>query len=358
MRVLQVHKDFEPHLGGGGTARHIHGLGTALAAHGCEVRVIAPKPEAISSPYATYAATRTQFWQHIKWADVVHVHGARSSYAFAAALVSKALGKPFFYTPHAYYDNGSELNAFAKRRWDGTAERFLLRECHTTFLLTDAWRAVLASRGLPLDRTAIIPNCVTGSELAIKNLGTAVSKLDGSPAILSVGRLDPVKRLGDVVTALARPELAKAHLHIVGKGPERDSLEALALALGVKNRVTLHGFASDEEVSRMATGADVFVLASEQEGLPTVLLEMLIAKLPIACSRIPGNLAIATVAGVKAHFEVGDIASMAVALRDAATIPVSADAIAAIMKEFTWENRARDILNHYESALHPQRQAA
>jgi glycosyltransferase involved in cell wall biosynthesis len=350
VRVLQVHKDFEPYQGGGGTARHIHGLGTALVGHGCTVRVIAPAPEDVQKPYSTVAATRGDFAGHIKWADVVHVHGARSSYAAVAAVKAKMAGKPFFYTPHAYYDNGTPLNNFAKKIWDRTAEKFLLEAGAKTFLLTPVWREVLSARGISMKNTAIIPNCVTGAELSGKPQGPDIVRLVGAPSILSVGRLDPVKRLRDVITALTRPELSTAHLHIVGKGSERDGLAGLAQSLGVASRVTLHGFVSDADVLRMVGGADLFILASEQEGLPTVLLEMLIAELPIACSRIPGNMAIASVAGVTTTFEVGDTAGMAAAIQNAASSTVSAGAIKALRDEFTWEKRAGDILAIYRAA--------
>lgn len=358
MRVLQVHKDFEPLQGGGGTARHIHGLSKALVEHGCEVRVIAPLPEQIVTPYVSIPASRLQFWQHMRWADVVHVHGARSSYAVAGALASKAAGKPFFYTPHAYYDNGTAFNAFTKKNWDATAERFLLAEASCTFLLTDVWRDVLKQRGLPIDKTAIIPNCVTGAELAVTAMRGSAQKLTGSPAILSVGRLDPVKRLRDVVAALQLPELALAHLHIVGKGSERAAIEQCAADLGIGNRITLHGFVQDDDVAKMVAGSDVFILASEQEGLPTVLLEMLIGRLPIACSRIPGNMAIANVAGVTTHFDVGDHAGLARAVTYASQSIVSDESISALRREFTWEERAEDILDFYKSAAHPRQKAA
>ena len=68
MRVLQIHKDFQPLLGGGGTARHIHGLARALAGKGCDVRVVAPDAEDIQAPYTTARASHHELAPHLAWA--------------------------------------------------------------------------------------------------------------------------------------------------------------------------------------------------------------------------------------------------------------------------------------------------
>ena len=180
---------------------------------------------------------------------------------------------------------------------------------------------------------------------------TAERSLPGTPAILTVGRLDPVKRVGDVIRALALPALSTAHFHIVGRGEQREPLEALARELGVADRVTFHGFVDDAGVARMVASADAFVLASEQEGLPTVLLEMLIARLPVVCTRIPGNLAITDVAGVTTTYDVGDISALAALLAASPAEHVAEDSIAALRRTFTWEERADDIVALYGRAI-------
>lgn len=348
MKVLQVHKDFQPLLGGGGTARHIHGLARALVAQGCEVQVVAPDAEDIQSPYTTARAEVSGLGPHLDWADVVHVHGARSGYAVRAAIGAYRRGKPFFYTPHAFYTPHNTLNAIAKAIWDRTAEKFLLEKGSRTILLTDAWYGWLEERGISMARTSIIPNCITAADLTIaKN----PANLAGCPAILSVGRLDRVKRIDDVIRALAEPVLAQGHLHIVGKGQERDALDALAVEKGVADRVTFHGFVDDDGVAAMMAGGHVFVLASEQEGLPTVLLESLMAGMPIVCSRIPGNLAIADVGGVKSTYDVGDVSALAQLLAAAVDAKVPEESLAALRQAFTWESRAEEILTLYRNGM-------
>jgi glycosyltransferase involved in cell wall biosynthesis len=348
MRVLQVHKDFQPLLGGGGTARHIHGLARALGSQGCDVRVIAPDAEDVQANYRTEQAGAGQLAEHIDWADVVHVHGARSTYAVRGAVGAWRRGKPFFYTPHAFYKAHGALNGFAKAVWDRTAEKFLIQRGANTILLTDSWNRWLHDRGISAARTVEIPNCISAVDVVA---APAPSALEGRPAILSVGRLDAVKRIDDVIRALAEPMLAEGHLYVVGKGAERGALETLAKDKGVADRVTFCGFVDDEGVAAMMAGADAFVLASEMEGLPTVILEALMARCPVVCSRIPGNLAIMRVANLDTTFDVGDIGELARRLAASVDDEVPAEAIDKLKRTFTWEHRAREVLGLYQAAL-------
>lgn len=278
------------------------------------------------------------------------MHGARSKYALAGAVRAKAAGKPFFYTPHAYYTPHGALNATVKAIWDRTAEKFLLEAGAQTILLTDYWPAWLQSRGIATSRTSIIPNCIMEADLIVGSRETATA-LAGRPALLTVGRLDPVKRVGDVIRGIARPGLIEAHLHIVGKGPQREELETLARELGVADRVTFYGFVDDFGVAQMVAAAHAFVLASEQEGLPTVLLEALIAHLPVVCTQIPGNLAITAVAGVDMTYPVGDVNALAMLLAAVPNITITTAQSEALRRQFTWEHRAADIAALYSDAL-------
>jgi glycosyltransferase involved in cell wall biosynthesis len=348
VRVAFFHKDFEPHLGGGGTARHIHGLATALSGLGVDVRVAAPHPEKITSPYLTVSIDApADMREQMEWADVVHLHGARSLQTYRGARLAYSMGKPFFYTPHCWYQPRSLPNAALKLLWDHVAERFLLTHCVKTIILTDVWREFLRERRLPADQTVVIPNCVLKSEL--KTVERRPSEQRPGPIIFSLGRLSPEKRGCDVIAALAEPELAGARLKIAGKGTDRPALESLAARLGVADRVEFLGFVSDEEVADIVAKADVFVLASAEEGLPTILLEMILAEIPVVCTNIPGNLAITEVAGVKATYDVGDVKALAGLL--ASPQKIDASRLACVEDRFTWEKVAPRLLSSYEEAL-------
>jgi glycosyltransferase involved in cell wall biosynthesis len=256
------------------------------------------------------------------------------------------------YTPHAFYEARGRLNGVLKRIWDLTAEKFLIERGFRTIFLTDAWFGWLRDRGISPSRTSIIPNCVLESSLVTAS-STASQPLAGRPSILTVGRLDPVKRVADVIRALAKPELEHAHFHVVGRGNQQTELERLSASLGVSHRVTFHGFVDDAGVASMMEMSDVFVLASEQEGLPTVLLEMLMSRQPVVCTRIPGNLAIMNVADQSSTYDVGDVSALAALLMRADKSSITEESIINLKKTFTWEHRSDELLELYQEALAP-----
>ncbi len=110
---------------------------------------------------------------------------------------------------------------------------------------------------------------------------------DHPPMLLGLGRLSPQKNFARAVRAfaLARsqvpPEhpLTRARLVIAGEGPLRGELEALVAQLGLDDAVKLPGFAHD--VPALLARAQRFVLSSEYEGLPAVVIEALGSGCPV-----------------------------------------------------------------------------
>ncbi len=94
-----------------------------------------------------------------------------------------------------------------------------------------------------------------------------------SPRIAVVNRLAPQKRVDNVIRAFAR--LSKDHqeyeLDILGDGPEREKLENLAKELSVADKVHFHGRV--DNVLETIRGMQLFVLASDFEGMPNTLIE-------------------------------------------------------------------------------------
>ncbi len=97
---------------------------------------------------------------------------------------------------------------------------------------------------------------------------------DNRPIILGVGSLTPQKDFACLIKAFAKlPEKLHARLIILGEGCQRSYLELLIENLGVKNSVSLPGFATNP-FSYMKK-AKLFVLSSRWEGLPGTLIQAL-----------------------------------------------------------------------------------
>jgi len=108
--------------------------------------------------------------------------------------------------------------------------------------------------------------------------------------ILTVGQLVPIKAHRLLLEALAR--VAREHpslrLRLVGDGPERRELERYAAALGLADRVQFEGALGFDRVEHLYRRADLFVLASFDEGLPVVLIEAMAMQVPCVASWVAG----------------------------------------------------------------------
>ena len=102
--------------------------------------------------------------------------------------------------------------------------------------------------------------------------------------IISAGRLQKHKRLEIVIKALdnIRESRPNVELLILGDGDQRDALKRLAVDLGLEEHI--HFFGHLANPFPYIKRADVFVLASEREGLPNIIIESLISGTPVIAS--------------------------------------------------------------------------
>lgn len=102
---------------------------------------------------------------------------------------------------------------------------------------------------------------------------------EGKQTIVTVGTMYHVKNQELLIRAFAGLKRKDTQLLLVGDGELRHSLEALAMSLGVEDRVTVLGFTSNP--FKYVSKSDVFVLSSNNEGLPNVIIEALAAGCPV-----------------------------------------------------------------------------
>ncbi|WP_373533435.1 glycosyltransferase family 4 protein [Vampirovibrio sp.] len=113
----------------------------------------------------------------------------------------------------------------------------------------------------------------------------------GVPEILSIGRLSPAKGQLVLLKALASLKLKNVsfHLTLVGTGPLHALLENEAKRLGLDDRhLTFAGGKNQDEIHALIRESDLFALSSFAEGLPVVLMEALLAELPVVTTTITG----------------------------------------------------------------------
>lgn len=137
---------------------------------------------------------------------------------------------------------------------------------------------------------------IPASRLVAINNGIPLAKLldipprqdDGAVVFGIVGRLVPVKDHQSLLHAFAllRAKRPATRLAILGDGPLRAELEALAQRLGIADAVRFQGYSAD--VAGFLASVDVSVICSTSEGLPLSVLEAMAAARPIVGTAVGG----------------------------------------------------------------------
>lgn len=153
---------------------------------------------------------------------------------------------------------------------------------------------VCVSRGVASEVKEILPSKHKGKVSVIYNpvidhrfilksnemLDIPLVKEDNEKWIVSIGRLSEEKNLQMLIKAYhGLGNRHNAKLLIIGNGPEKEKLNQLVFKLGLEKEVLFKGF--QKNPYPYLKKADVFVLSSDREGLPTVLIEALYFKVPI-----------------------------------------------------------------------------
>ena len=105
---------------------------------------------------------------------------------------------------------------------------------------------------------------------------------------MSTGQISVRKNHEVIIRAIAEIPNPKVKYLIVGFGELENKHKALAMELGIENRVVFAGYRGD--VKQLLHVVDGYAFPSLQEGLPVALMEAMSAGLPIVCSKIRGNV--------------------------------------------------------------------
>lgn len=313
MRVVFVTHNYPRHAGdlAGG---FLHPLAVALRHGGVEVEVVAPSDQGRGGE---------DVLDGVPVSRVRYASPGRERYAYTGAMRS-ALRSPAGLA--ALLRMGAALRRETRRRAGGAAtvvhahwwvpaglaappELPLVVTLHGTDAMLLGRSAAARALARPVLRRARVVTTVSralagvvagAARLPLEAIRVQPMPVDtggwdwsaGGAGLLVVSRLVAQKRVDLALEALAVLHDVGRHfpLTIVGDGPERPALEALAKRLGVAGQVRFTGALPAEGVLAALMGADVALVPAVGEGFGLVAAEALMAGVPVVACRDGGGL--------------------------------------------------------------------
>ena len=229
-------------------------------------------------------------------ADLVHVH-SNGLLPELAVLLARRAGKPVVLTLY-----GTEIWHYRRRRGVDLFTRAYRAASAITFysdrLMGRAHELGLGRRGLQVIYPPVSASFHPHDEEAQNDVRTSLA-IANRHVLLNVKRLHPLAGQRFLIEAMN--EVIRVHpdtrLVICGTGPLADELKSVARSAGVERHVTFAGLVDNAAVARYCAAADLFVLPSLLEALPTVAVEALACGTPVLSSDNPGGLELNDVFG-------------------------------------------------------------
>ena len=319
MKIVQFAPYFIPYTGG--QENYIYNLSTHLVKNANQVNILtANYPECkakesvkgiLVSRYPCFARPlRNPIVpkllspdENISDYDIIHTHNEHSFAAMAAARISKKKNTPLIVTCHGQLRFDNPLYDSIERLYNRSLGRSVFEKADAIVALSSSDKGYISSFGIDKDKIAVIPNAIDPAELDRYRLRYDELEafkdwynLSGKRIVLYVGQI--IQRKGISYLLKSIPLILQGSKEepvfvFVGKGDAlKDSL-CLAQELGIEKNVIFTGPVSARDLVAFYQIADIFVLPSLSEGLPTSILEAMHFGLPVVSTDIPG---------VKDHF--------------------------------------------------------
>jgi len=286
--------------------------------------------------------------------DVIDAHFAYPD-GYAAGLLGRWLGKPVTITLRGTEVRHAQSPAMRRR-----VCRALQRATHV-FAVSGSLARLAVTLGTDPEKVTVVGNGVDLEMFRPLPRAEARARL-GIPAdarvLITVGGLCERKGFHRVIEHL--PALRRAHprlLYLVvgGASPEGDwraRLAAQARELQVSDCVRFLGAMPQEELRVPLSAADVFVLASSNEGWANVLLEAMACGLPVVATDVGGSAEVVCRPELGSVVPFGQPAALHGALHAALARTWDAARIIAYARDNGWDGRVQMLVERFDAIAH------
>lgn len=243
-----------------------------------------PLSGSVARPNTALQIARMAHWLIVNRVELVHVHDFYAT--LVAVPAAKLAGVKVI------------VGRLDLAHWHGRARRAALAQLtrmadHVIANAEAIRRMLVREEGVAPERITVIPNGLDLPRFDARlreGLQAPLPETGGAPVVVHVANMNhPVKRQEDLLAALAQLKQGGTVLHayLVGDGPRRAQLEALARRLGVADVVHFLGHRRD--VPAIYDRATLGVLCSSAEGMSNAVMEGMAAGLPMVVTDAGGN---------------------------------------------------------------------
>ena len=104
--------------------------------------------------------------------------------------------------------------------------------------------------------------------------------------ITIVSRLVSHKNIKKIIRAISDLNDPLIYLNIIGDGPELNQLQKISLESNNKDNIIFHGKLNRDDINHIFLNSDIYIQASNYEGLPHSLLEAMSYGIPVLCTPV------------------------------------------------------------------------
>ena len=228
-----------------------------------------------------------------------------------------------------------------------------LRRATQVIAVSESLRRVVVELGVSADKVQVVGNGVDLQRFSPLGRGEARRALDlpvDAPVLVSVGGLVERKGFHRVIAllpALRRRFPGLTYLVVGGPGPEGDmasELRRLVAELKLQDAVRFLGPLPPDRLREPLSAADVFVLATRNEGWANVFLEAMACGLPVVTTDVGGNAEVVCRPELGSVVPFGDADRLIDAVEHALVTHWDATAIRRYAEDHTWDRRVEDLV--------------
>jgi glycosyltransferase involved in cell wall biosynthesis len=271
-----------------------------------------------------------------------------------ALALRTAVGTPFVYDVRGFPEmswatqpGGSESELYLRRR---NAETSCASAADAVITLSETMRAELVGRGLAPRRVFTVPHIVDTDRYSPRSRDQELARsygIDGKFTVGSVTSLTDYEGIDTLLRAVARaradtPEIAAL---IVGDGPARTSLQALAAELGIEDAVVFTGRIDQDRVPEHYALLDLFALPRHDLEVcravtPLKPYEALAMGIPVIASDLPALAELISASNGGRTVDPGSDHSLAAVMVELAGDAPARASLAASAREYAITNHS------------------